>query len=139
MRVARWLALLAGLIFGTASILGCVPEPTPASGWVEVTAAPTARGELDAVVIGDRLYVLGGLTSATAGATDRVEVYDFTSREWQTVAPQRRSTGRFTSSAAARASASRRCKPPTSTTRMPMPGSGWPTCHNPGGRHERRR
>ena len=80
---AALVVLLAALLVGTAA---CRSESAAGEGWTLMTQFPTARGELAAAVAGERLYVLGGLSGA-GGSTDRVEVYDFATGEWQTAAP----------------------------------------------------
>lgn len=49
--------------------------------WSEATALPTARGALVAVVVGDRIYTIGGATDE--GTTGTVEVYDPSEDSWR--------------------------------------------------------
>jgi N-acetylneuraminic acid mutarotase len=51
-----------------------------ADRWTALPDAPTARGALAAGVIGDRLYVVGGV--ARGRALRRLEIYDFRTRRW---------------------------------------------------------
>jgi Kelch motif protein len=50
--------------------------------WTELSAPPTRRGAAAAAVVGDRLYVAGGVSS-TEGELKRLEIYDFARRRWR--------------------------------------------------------
>ena len=53
--------------------------------WEHRAPAGVVRSEVAAAVVGDRIYVVGGLTSA--GPTDAVEEYDPAADRWRTRAP----------------------------------------------------
>ena len=67
-------------------------EFDPITGvWTSLPDAPRARDHFHAAVIGDKLYVAGGRLSGGAGGTfapliAEVDVYDFTTETWSTVA-----------------------------------------------------
>lgn len=52
--------------------------------WVRLAPLPTARGAVAVGVVGDRLYVAGGMAAGTALTT--VEAYDFGDRRWHRLA-----------------------------------------------------
>jgi hypothetical protein len=52
--------------------------------WVRLPPLPTARGAVAAAVVGDRLYVAGGMANGVALRV--VEAYDFGDRRWHRVA-----------------------------------------------------
>jgi non-specific serine/threonine protein kinase len=59
------------------SVTACADEPGPEKsgpGWRDKAAAPTQRTEVGAGVLGDRIWVVGGLTKA--GASAEVAIYD---------------------------------------------------------------
>ncbi|MEH6511549.1 MAG: malectin domain-containing carbohydrate-binding protein [Maribacter arcticus] len=67
-------------------------EFDPVTGvWTSLPNAPRARDHFHAAVIGDKLYVAGGRLSGGDGGTfapliSEVDVYDFTTQTWSTVA-----------------------------------------------------
>jgi hypothetical protein len=67
-------------------------EFDPATGiWTPLTDAPRARDHFHAAVYGDKLYVAGGRLSGGAGGTfapliPEVDVYDFATGTWSTLA-----------------------------------------------------
>ena len=67
-------------------------EFDPVTGeWTSLPNAPRARDHFHAAVIGDKLYVAGGRLSGGDGGTfapliAEVDVYDFTTQTWSTVA-----------------------------------------------------
>lgn len=56
------------------------------SFWTEGDNMPTPRGEHGAIVLGDKIYVIGG-RERPGFKTDVVEVYDLKSKQWSTAAP----------------------------------------------------
>jgi len=59
---------------------------TSQSFWTEGDNMPTPRGEHGAIILGDKIYVIGG-RERPGFKTDVVEVYDLKSKEWSTAAP----------------------------------------------------
>jgi len=61
--------------------------------WERLPPMPTARGASGVGVVGDKLYVMGGMDAARppakplGTATDVVEVFDFERKRWSTAAP----------------------------------------------------
>jgi N-acetylneuraminic acid mutarotase len=66
--------------------------PLPGS-WTTAAPAPTARTEVTAAVLGDRIYVIGGFAEPSLSnlpsltITNKVEVYDPVTNTWTTRAP----------------------------------------------------
>ena len=81
---------------GTNNHFSCYDPKT--GKWEELTKAPTIRDHFSAVVVGDKLYCIGGRNtsyhhpdnfSAFFGATNpHVDVYDFNAHEWTTLPDQ---------------------------------------------------
>ncbi len=65
-------------------------EPAPVAaegdGWEELPPLPVRRARFATAVIGERIYVIGGLTSD--GPSDRLDVYDIESEQWTNGAPR---------------------------------------------------
>jgi N-acetylneuraminic acid mutarotase len=59
--------------------------PSDPGRWERRAQAGVVRSEVAATVLGDRIYVVGGLTSA--GPTDAVEEYDPVADRWRTLPP----------------------------------------------------
>jgi hypothetical protein len=63
------------------SVTACAGEPAPTGpGWRDKATAPTPRTEVSAGVLGDRIWVAGGLTEG--GATAEVAIYDPAADAW---------------------------------------------------------
>lgn len=94
--------LSCGLLALTLGLSGCIggdndgsADPVPSSfaslvtpgtpRWRALAEAPEPRQEVAAAVLAGKVYVAGGLTSA--GATDRVDVYDVAADTWADVPP----------------------------------------------------
>src|SRR5918999_5426286 len=56
------------------------------SQWSNGTSMPTSRSEITATIIGDNIYVIGGLDKS-GNVLDTVEVYNIKNDSWKTVAP----------------------------------------------------
>jgi N-acetylneuraminic acid mutarotase len=56
------------------------------SQWSNGTSMPTSRSEITATIIGDNIYVIGGLDKS-GNVLDTVEVYNIKNDSWNTVAP----------------------------------------------------
>jgi N-acetylneuraminic acid mutarotase len=66
-------------------------EYDPRTGkWTKLADAPVARDHVRAAIIGDKIYLIGGMQSNTmekkglANLVDAVDVYDFKKRQWTT-------------------------------------------------------
>jgi N-acetylneuraminic acid mutarotase len=66
-------------------------EYDPRTGkWTKLADAPVARDHVRAGIVGDKLYLIGGVQSNTlekkglAGVVDAVHMYDFKKRQWTT-------------------------------------------------------
>lgn len=73
-----------------------VYDPVEGNWISDLAAMPTARWEPECVLVGDKIYVIGGfLNPATGAASDDVEMYDPESNTWTTKAslPERRGGG----------------------------------------------
>jgi non-specific serine/threonine protein kinase len=81
--VAAAALLLCATACGGAPETG--PEPDQRGGWEPRAAAPSSRTEVGAGVLGERIWVVGGLTEA--GAADEVNVYDPAADSWADGAP----------------------------------------------------
>lgn len=58
-----------------------LPSPPVGKTWRRLADAPTARQEVAASVVGNKIYVVGGLV-ASGRATDAVEIYEPASNTW---------------------------------------------------------
>lgn len=56
------------------------------TAWTVLAALPTARAGHTSVVVGDKMYVCGGLNAGGGAATTLVECYDFVAGTWSTKA-----------------------------------------------------
>lgn len=75
----RQLIVVALLLTGAAT--ACASEQPPAGpGWREKADAPTQRTEVGAGVLGERIWVAGGLT--LGGPTAEVAIYDPAANTW---------------------------------------------------------
>ncbi|GAB6066852.1 kelch repeat-containing protein [Methylothermus subterraneus] len=69
------------------------PPPILSGVWQQAAAAPTARTEVAAAVLGDKIYVIGGFSPLRLGnllrlsVSDAVEVYDPAKDRWRPAAP----------------------------------------------------
>lgn len=64
------------------------PSPTLAKGtWTQIAPMLHAQNEAASVVIGNRIYVMGGFTLGTDGPIDRVQIYDTGKNEWSEGTP----------------------------------------------------
>ncbi len=73
--------LFAAALLLTATACASDPEPAPDEhGWQPKAAAPSARTEVAAGVLDERIWVVGGLTDA--GASAEVAVYDPAADRW---------------------------------------------------------
>ena len=54
--------------------------------WTVLPDAPTPRDHVQAAVVGDRLYVVGGRDGSLASSVTIVDVYDFAAGTWSTLA-----------------------------------------------------
>jgi hypothetical protein len=73
--------LIAAALLLTATACASDPEPAPDEhGWQPKAAAPSARTEVAAGVLDERIWVVGGLTDA--GASAEVAVYDPAADRW---------------------------------------------------------
>jgi hypothetical protein len=84
------LAIAAAALLAAAQ---AQPAPTPslAKGtWTKLAPMLHPQNEAATVVIGNRIYVMGGFTLGTDGPIDRVQIYDTGSRP----SPRRRAGGR---------------------------------------------
>jgi non-specific serine/threonine protein kinase len=83
-RVVRLAAafVAAVLVFGACTDDGGTLTPL---AWRRIADAPTERQEVAAAVVGEKIYVVGGLVSN--GATAAVEIYDPASDSWTTGPP----------------------------------------------------
>ena len=66
-------------------------EYNPTTGtWTQLTDAPTERDHAKAVVVGDKLYIIGGRDSSAdpwySALISSVDVYDFNTSTWTTLA-----------------------------------------------------
>jgi N-acetylneuraminic acid mutarotase len=73
------------LVFGQIQQQQAFTE-TVNSQWSNVTSMPTSRSEITATIIGDNIYVIGGLDKS-GNVLDTVEVYNIKNDSWKTVAP----------------------------------------------------
>jgi N-acetylneuraminic acid mutarotase len=90
--------LAAGITFGhTSGTNAWFDEFDPATGqWRELADAPTIRDHFPAVLVGDKMYLIGGrntsyhedgkFTAFFGATTPEVDVYDFTAGKWETLA-----------------------------------------------------
>ena len=76
------LALAALTLFAA-----CTPDPSPSS-WVQLTSMEIARSEISAAVIGETIYVPGGLVSTAqgVGVAASMEIYDSGADTWGSAA-----------------------------------------------------
>lgn len=72
------------LLWGAAPKDGFYRYTPGTDRWVRLPPLPTPRGAVATAVVGDRLYVAGGMAAGTALTT--VEAYDFGDRRWHRVA-----------------------------------------------------
>lgn len=72
------------LLFGAEPQAGLFRYDVGERRWESLPPMPTARGAVAVGVVGDRLYVAGGMRSGRPVRT--VEAYDFRRRSWSTVA-----------------------------------------------------
>ena len=79
------------LFFSILSMFGQIQQQqayteTVDSQWSNGTSMPTSRSEITATIIGDNIYVIGGLDKS-GNVLDTVEVYNIKNDSWKTVAP----------------------------------------------------
>src|SRR5918995_6934387 len=79
------------LFFSILSMFGQIQQQqafteTVDSRWSNGTSMPTSRSEITATIIGDNIYVIGGLDKS-GNILDNVEVYNIKNDSWKTVAP----------------------------------------------------
>jgi N-acetylneuraminic acid mutarotase len=55
----------------------------PGAGWTTGAAAPVARDHVNAAVVDDEIWLMGGRDGELAGLTDRIDVYDPAGDEWR--------------------------------------------------------
>jgi len=72
------------LLWGAAPKDGFYHYTPGRDRWVRLPSLPTPRGAVAAAVVGDRLYVAGGMAAGIALSV--VEAYDFGTGRWQRVA-----------------------------------------------------
>lgn len=72
------------LLWGAAPKDGFYRYTPGRDRWVRLPPLPTPRGAVAAAVVGDRLYVAGGMSAGVALRV--VEAYDFATGRWQRVA-----------------------------------------------------
>ena len=79
------LAIAAAALLAAAQ---AQPAPSPAKGtWTKLAPMLHPQNEAATVVIGNRVYVMGGFTLGTDGPIDRVQVYDTAKNEWSEGTP----------------------------------------------------
>lgn len=76
------LGAVVGVAAYVASLTATNPTPRAAPGWSLLASLPTARGETAAAIAGGCLYVIGGLTGLSSGASAEVSVYDPAADAW---------------------------------------------------------
>ncbi|MGZ5486242.1 MAG: kelch repeat-containing protein [Nitrososphaeraceae archaeon] len=59
---------------------------TAESSWSNGTAMPTPRTEITATIIGDNIYIIGGLDKS-GKVLDTVEVFNIKNDSWKMVTP----------------------------------------------------
>lgn len=79
------LAVILAVGAGVELRAGAAPSPSDPGHWERRAPLLTDRSEVAGAVVGDRIYVVGGLTPA--GATDAVEEYDPAADRWRMRAP----------------------------------------------------
>lgn len=83
--------MLCLVLIGLPLLSGCggnpaptpAPDPIPTNFWTAKANMPTARANLTAAELNDKIYAFGGLYSSSAGI-NRVEVYDPATNTWAT-------------------------------------------------------
>jgi len=81
------------LVIAAAALLAAAhaqpaPAPSLAKGtWTKLAPMLHTQNEAATVVIGSRIYVMGGFTTGTAGPIDRVQIYDTAKNEWSEGTP----------------------------------------------------
>lgn len=74
------------IVVGLALLVGCSQPPGESSDWVERREMSTARSEHPAVVLDEKIIVIGGLVETAPGrfaATSTVESYDPETNAWE--------------------------------------------------------
>src|SRR5687768_14724335 len=77
------------LFFSILSMFGQIQQQqafteTVDSRWSNGTSMPTSRSEITATIIGDNIYVIGGLDKS-GNILDNVEVYNIKNDSWKKI------------------------------------------------------
>lgn len=75
-----------GVVFGAVDPVTRPSAPVSGNGWQERTPLPVRRAGMGTASIGDRIYLVGGMTDA--GTSGRVDVYDTESDTWHAATPR---------------------------------------------------
>jgi N-acetylneuraminic acid mutarotase len=92
-RCARRAWPVPALAIAAAALLAAAqaqpaPSPTLAKGtWTQIAPMLHAQNEAASVIIGNRIYVMGGFTLGTDGPIDRMQIYDTAKNEWSEGTP----------------------------------------------------
>jgi hypothetical protein len=83
------LALAAAALLAAAQAQAQpAPKPVLTKGtWTKLAPMLHPQNEAASVVIGNRVYVMGGFTLGTDGPIDRVQIYDNAKNEWSEGTP----------------------------------------------------
>jgi hypothetical protein len=80
------LVALLGIALGVGSYLGfqrlTAPMPRSAPGWELLAEMPEPRGETAGAVVGDRLFVIGGMSGVATQASATVSIYSAGANAW---------------------------------------------------------